>query len=325
MPVDDETVVLLPPRPPYPRRGRRGGRPRRAALPARRVAARGRRTTRVARDDRGRASRPARAGGGLRPETTRARGGGRRARDARRPGRASDDPRRGRARRDACRDASSSSCCLPTEAREFRGDVVVHDAADPGLVELDLEDGSRAAVARALAEADFVLTVSSAETIVRGGPGAFLAACDAATVRRSAGADSLVQAAGEPAWELALAVESALAARGSAVRRLTRPRPPPTHRTLPELPSRSGVAGARLALAAPQALLAPSRAGFDGASCATRLASSSRLRLSEARPRSRTPRRCSGRSSCARSTSTSRSTCSSSACRGSALTSRASR
>ena len=101
----------------------------------------------------------------------------------------------------------------PTEAREFRGDVVVHDAADPGLVELDLEDGSRAAVARTLAEADFVLTVSSAETIVRGGPGAFLAACDAATVRRSAGADSLVQAAGEPAWELALAVESALAAR----------------------------------------------------------------------------------------------------------------
>jgi Lactate racemase N-terminal domain len=101
----------------------------------------------------------------------------------------------------------------PSEAREFRGDVVVHDAADPGLVELDLEDGSRATVARELAEADFVVTVSSAETIVRGGPGAFLAACDALTVRRSAGADSLVQAAGEPAWELALAVESALAAR----------------------------------------------------------------------------------------------------------------
>src|SRR5881396_1228261 len=67
----------------------------------------------------------------------------------------------------------------PPEAREFRGNVVVHDAADPGLVELHLEDGSKAAVARALAEADVVVTVSSAETIVRGGPGALLAACDA--------------------------------------------------------------------------------------------------------------------------------------------------
>ena len=314
-----------PATPSLPRRGRRGGRPRCAALPARRIATRGRRPTRVARHDRGRASRASRTGGDLRPETTRARGGGRRARHARRAGRASDDPRCRRVSQRRLPRRELEQLLPPSEAREFRGDVVVHDAADPDLVELDLEDGSRAAVARALAEADFAVAVSSAETIVRGGPGAFLAACDAATVRRSAGADSLVQAAGEPAWELALAVESALAARRSAVRRLPRPRPPSTHRTLPGLPSRPGVARARLTLAAPQALLAPSR----GASTEHPARPGSRPRrdrgfrrhaLGRAR-RGAAPRR----SSCARSTSTSRSTRSSSACRGSARTTRASR
>jgi hypothetical protein len=55
--------------------------------------------------------------------------------------------------------------------------------------------------------------VSAAETVVDGGPGVPLAACDAATVRRAAAADSLVQAAGEPVWELALAIENALRGR----------------------------------------------------------------------------------------------------------------
>jgi lactate racemase-like protein len=101
----------------------------------------------------------------------------------------------------------------PARAREFRGAVRVHDAADPELVPLDLGGAERVRVDPALVEADVVVAVSSAETIVDGGPGALLAACDAATVRRAAGAESLVRAAGEPAWELALRVESALAAR----------------------------------------------------------------------------------------------------------------
>ena len=58
-----------------------------------------------------------------------------------------------------------------------------------------------------------MVVLSSAETVVHGGPAALLAACDAATVRRGAAADSLVQAAGEPVWELALGVEEALRSR----------------------------------------------------------------------------------------------------------------
>ena len=98
-------------------------------------------------------------------------------------------------------------------ARDFRGSVAVHDAADPDLVPLVLADGSEAHVNRALVETDLVVVVSSAETIVHGGPGAFLAACDAETALRAATAGSLVQAAGEPVWDLALAVQEALAAQ----------------------------------------------------------------------------------------------------------------
>jgi Lactate racemase N-terminal domain len=101
----------------------------------------------------------------------------------------------------------------PPRAREFRGSVLVHDAADHDLAPLELEDGTELRAHPALVETDLVVVVSSAETVLHGGPGALLAACDAATVRRTAAADSLVQAAGEPAWELALAVERAIAVR----------------------------------------------------------------------------------------------------------------
>ena len=101
----------------------------------------------------------------------------------------------------------------PPQARGYRGRVVVHDAADPELVPLDLVDGSQVRVNRELLDADLVVVVTSAETILHGGPAALLAACDAATVRRGAAAESLVQAAGEPVWELALGVEDALRSR----------------------------------------------------------------------------------------------------------------
>ena len=55
--------------------------------------------------------------------------------------------------------------------------------------------------------------MSAAETILHGGPGALLSASDATTVRRAAAASSLLQAAGEPAWELALAVERAVSSK----------------------------------------------------------------------------------------------------------------
>ena len=99
----------------------------------------------------------------------------------------------------------------PPQARAFHGRVVVHDAEGEDLVQLS--DGVR--VSPALVETDLVLSVTAAETVLHGGPGALLAACDAETIRATAGADSLLEAAGSPVWGLALRVEAALAERGA--------------------------------------------------------------------------------------------------------------
>lgn len=99
----------------------------------------------------------------------------------------------------------------PPQARAFRGHVLVHDVEDPGLAQIS--DDVR--INPALLETDVVVLVSAAETVLHGGPGALLAACDAQTVRRAAAIDSLLQAAGAPEWALALAVESALGSRVS--------------------------------------------------------------------------------------------------------------
>jgi Lactate racemase N-terminal domain len=97
----------------------------------------------------------------------------------------------------------------PPQARSFRGRVVVHDAEDEELVPIG--DGIRANPT--LLETDLVLAVTAAETILHGGPGALVAACDAETVRATAGADSLLEASGSRVWNLALGVEAALAER----------------------------------------------------------------------------------------------------------------
>jgi hypothetical protein len=97
----------------------------------------------------------------------------------------------------------------PPQAREFHGHVVVHDAAASDLV--TLVDDVR--INPAVVDAGIVVVVSSAETVLHGGPGALLAASDAASVRGAAGARSLVQASGEPVWERLLAVEAAVASR----------------------------------------------------------------------------------------------------------------
>jgi hypothetical protein len=100
----------------------------------------------------------------------------------------------------------------PPQARDFRGRVLVHDAADPALRELDRGDGTRGAIHSAIVEGELVMVVSSAETVLHGGPAALVAACDAGTIRGSAAADSLLQAAGSRAWQRALGVERAVAA-----------------------------------------------------------------------------------------------------------------
>jgi hypothetical protein len=98
----------------------------------------------------------------------------------------------------------------PPRARSYHGRVVVHDAAGHDLVALGPTD---ARINPNVLDADVVLVVSAAESVVSGGAGALLAACDAGAVRSCAGVGSLVQASGEPAWALGLALEEAVAAR----------------------------------------------------------------------------------------------------------------
>ena len=96
----------------------------------------------------------------------------------------------------------------PPRARSFRGRVAVHDVEDETLV--PLAEGTRAS--RALVETDLVVVLGAAETVLHGGPGTLAAACDAATVRGLAGANSLIEASGLPEWERVLALEEAVAA-----------------------------------------------------------------------------------------------------------------
>lgn len=101
----------------------------------------------------------------------------------------------------------------PPVARTFRGRVVVHDVEDPGLVPVADWAGATVRIHPAVTDADVVVVAGAAESVLHGGPGTLLAACDASTVRRAAAIDSLVEAAGSAEWELALEVEHALLRR----------------------------------------------------------------------------------------------------------------
>ncbi|MBD0329800.1 MAG: DUF2088 domain-containing protein [Thermoleophilia bacterium] len=102
------------------------------------------------------------------------------------------------------------SLVTPDLARAFRGRVEVHDA-EGDLV--DVASGPPALrVHRALVDADLVVAVTAAETVLHGGPAALLAAADAASQRASA-AESLLEAGSAPGWRRAVALERALARR----------------------------------------------------------------------------------------------------------------
>jgi hypothetical protein len=101
----------------------------------------------------------------------------------------------------------------PPRARSFRGRIVVHDAESPELVPIAERGVGEVRIRPELLGTDLVVVVTAAETVVAGGAGALLAACDAATVRVAAGSDSLLEVSGSPGWDLALAVEAALATR----------------------------------------------------------------------------------------------------------------
>ena len=100
----------------------------------------------------------------------------------------------------------------PAFARAFYGKVVVHDVQDPELVELGLHEGGPLRIARELVEADVVVSVSAAETVVNGGPGVLLS-CGGPDALLHVEARSLLEPSGSPGWRAALAVEEALAQR----------------------------------------------------------------------------------------------------------------
>jgi hypothetical protein len=104
------------------------------------------------------------------------------------------------------------SLVTPQFALRFRGNVVVHDAEDPGLVDLGPSGDVPLRVARALVDTDVVVTVGAAQTLLHGGPASLLAASGAETVRGAA-ADSLLEAHSASGWQLAVALERALARR----------------------------------------------------------------------------------------------------------------
>lgn len=93
-------------------------------------------------------------------------------------------------------------------ARRFTGRVVVHDAEDPGLLEL----GAGLRVSPALVETDVAVAVSAAHTFLHGGPAMLLGAAGPEALH-TAGARSLLETAGSDGWRLALELERLVSAR----------------------------------------------------------------------------------------------------------------
>jgi len=100
----------------------------------------------------------------------------------------------------------------PEFARRFRGHVEVHDAARSDLVDLGQAGGLPLRVHPALVETDLVVVVTAAETLLHGGPAALVGAADP-DVLRAAGGSSLLETGASPGWQLAVALERALAKR----------------------------------------------------------------------------------------------------------------
>jgi Lactate racemase N-terminal domain len=118
----------------------------------------------------------------------------------------------GLTRRPDRRDLEPLGIVSPGFARRFHGTVAVHDAEDPGLVELEPAANIPLRIHRALLETDLVLTVSGAETVLDGGP-ALLLGCGGAEALRSATAYSLLETGASQGWRLAVELEQRLAAR----------------------------------------------------------------------------------------------------------------
>jgi hypothetical protein len=100
----------------------------------------------------------------------------------------------------------------PDFARRFHGHVEVHDAERDDLVEIGVAGNIPLRVHPALVKTDVVVSVTAAETVLHGGPGALVAA-SAANVLRAAGAYSLLETSASQGWRLGLELERALVRR----------------------------------------------------------------------------------------------------------------
>ena len=118
----------------------------------------------------------------------------------------------GLARRLADRELEQLGVVSPEFARRFRGRVAVHDAEHPGLIEIGSSGRVPLRVHPALLEADLVVVVSAAETVLHGGPAALLGAAGREALR-SAGAYSLLETSASQGWQVAVALERELMRR----------------------------------------------------------------------------------------------------------------
>jgi hypothetical protein len=100
----------------------------------------------------------------------------------------------------------------PEFRRRFRGRVIVHDAEGEDLVELGYVGNVPLRVNPALIETDLVVTVTAAETVLHGGPGALLQASGRESLR-AAGALSLLETSASQGWSLAIGLERMLEQR----------------------------------------------------------------------------------------------------------------
>jgi hypothetical protein len=93
----------------------------------------------------------------------------------------------------------------PEFRRRFRGRLVVHDVEHEGLVEI----GPGLRVNPALVDADLVVVVSAAESVLHGGPAVLLAASSADALR-AADSDSLLETRRSQGWARAVELERAV-------------------------------------------------------------------------------------------------------------------
>ncbi len=109
--------------------------------------------------------------------------------------------------------AGELEALVPHElARRFSGNVEIHDAADPDLLELEPAGRIPMRVHRALVETDVVVVVSAAESVLNGGPAALLGSAGPEALR-AAGAYSLLETAASFGWRLGVELERQLLRR----------------------------------------------------------------------------------------------------------------